>query len=294
MNLQKVESFVKKTFSFTKCTELLGESVGEYWLRYFSARRFPREQDFYVVYTSLDHDIPFQPDSARDYWLVNHWFIPTSIKLGEMTSGETFRNIRHAYVEIAKEGCTAFREVPTIMPRFTGRSRRALRLAQTLLKPINCAPSLHTAVPFFTYNLGARYFPEKEPELRQRVGDIVSTIIKTKLHALIDIAFGMFLAQRVIRDRLELNFYDLEAFFTQEQKGKDRIPYESIYRMYHEINELGKTKEGGGSKLPGIMESYFKEIGLPRVRREQSDCLYDLERKALVYSPRLKVGKGLF
>ena len=66
-----------------------------------------------------------------------------------------------------------------------------------------------------------------------------------------------------------------------------------MYRMYHEINELEKTKEGEGGKLPKIMERYFQEIGLPRVRREQSNCLYDLEQKVLVYSPELKVGKGL-
>jgi hypothetical protein len=56
---------------------------------------------------------------------------------------------------------------------------------------------------------------------------------------------------------------------------------------------LEKTKEGEEGKLPKIMERYFQEIGLPRVRREQSNCLYDLEQKVLVYSPELKVGKGL-
>ena len=66
-----------------------------------------------------------------------------------------------------------------------------------------------------------------------------------------------------------------------------------MYRMYHEINELEKTTEGEESKLPKIMERYFQEVGLPRVRREQSNCLYDLEQKVLVYSPELKVGKGL-
>jgi len=63
--------------------------------------------------------------------------------------------------------------------------------------------------------------------------------------------------------------------------------------MYHEINELAKTKEGEEGKLLKIMERYFQEIGLPCVRREQSNCLYDLEQKVLVYSPELKVGKGL-
>ena len=108
-----------------------------------------------------------------------------------------------------------------------------------------------------------------------------------------DIAFGMFLSKKAIKDKLGLDFYDLESFFTQEQKSKDKIPYEHIYRMYHEINELAKKKEGEEGKLPKIMERYFQEIGLPRVKREQSNCLYDLEQKVLVYSPELRVGKGL-
>jgi hypothetical protein len=166
-------------------------------------------------------------------------------------------------------------------------------VVQTLLKPINCSPSLHTATPFFAYNLDAIYFPEKESELSQHIGDIVSTVIKTKLHSMIDIAFGMFLARKIINDKLGLDFCDLESFFTQEQKNKDNIPYEHIYRMYHDINELEKTKEGKEGKLPKLMERYFREIGLPRVGREKSNCLYDLEQKKLVYSPELKVGKGL-
>jgi hypothetical protein len=284
---------IKKAVSYIENSALLGESVVEYWLHYFSNRRFPKNEEFYVVYTNIDHSIPFQPDSALDYWLVNLRFIPTSIELGDATSDEFFDDIRQAYVDIAKEGAAAFREVPTIMPHFNGHGGHSLHVAQTLLKPVNCSPSLHTATPFFAYNLHAKYFPEKEPELRRYVGDIVSTVIKTKLHAMIDIAFGIFLAQKAIGDRLRLNFNDLESFFTQEQKGKDKIPYEHIYRMYHEINELAKTKEGEEGKLLRIMERYFQEIGLPRVKREQSNCLYDLEQKVLVYSPELRVGKGL-
>lgn len=293
MNLKKTVSFVRKTTSYTKNTALLGESVVEYWWHYFSNRRFPKNQEFYVVYTNVDHSIPFQPNSALDYWLINFKLTPTFIKLGDATSGESFNDIRHAYVDIAKEGRSCFREVPTIMPHFTEHSGHALHVAQTLLKPINCSPSLHTAAPFFAYNLGAKYFPEKEPELRQNIGDVVSTVIKTKLHAMIDIAFGMFLSKKTIKDKLGLDFYDLESFFIQEQKSKDKIPYEHMYRMYHEINELEKTKEGEEGKLPKIMERYFQEIGLPRVKREQSNCLYDLEQKVLIYSPEFKVGKGL-
>ena len=110
---------LKETTPHITNTALLGESVVEYWLHYFTNRRFPKNQDFYVVYTNMDHSIPFQPDSALDYWLVNLRFIPTSIKLGGAISGELFNNIRHAYVDIAKEGCAAFRGVPTIMPHFT-------------------------------------------------------------------------------------------------------------------------------------------------------------------------------
>jgi hypothetical protein len=273
---------------------LLGKSTLEYWRHYFGSRHFPKDQEFYVVYTSLDHNIPFQPDSALGYWLVNLEFIPTFIRLAGATSREFFDEIRHAYVDIARQGSVAFREVPTIMPRCGGHGGRALHAAHALLRPINCSPSLHTAVPFYAYNLGAHYFPEKEPRLRQYVGDIVSTVIRSKLHALVDVAFGILLARKATEERLGLDFNDLEFFFTHLQESKDGIPYHQVYRMYHEINDLAEAVEGGADQLPRIMERYFEKMGLPRVRRERTDCLYDLEHKALVCASGLRVGSGLF
>jgi hypothetical protein len=294
MSLSTIASAVRKTPSRAVHTALLGSAIMQYWSNYFSHRGFPRDQDFYVVYTSIDHSIPFRPDSAPEYWLVNLRLMPTAVELGDPAIDRSSRAIRNAYVNIAREGGAAFKEVPTIMPRLTAHAAGALHATHTLLRPVNCSPSLHTAAPFFVYNLGARYVPEREPELRQCVGDIVSTVIKSKLHALIDIGFGIFLAQRAITDRLGLDFDDLESFFTRVQKSKDGIPYENVYGIYREITELGKSMVRGHGGLPEIMECYFREIGLPRVRREQSNCYYDLERKALVYAPELQVGKGLF
>lgn len=276
-----------------KNTALFMGSVMEYWWRYFSNRSFPKNQEFYVVYTNLDHSIPFQADPALNYWLINFKFLPILIKLGDTLSDERFNDIRHAYLALVRQGVSTFREVPTIMPHFGDYDGPAPFLARSLLKPINCSPSLHTAAPFFVYNLGAKYFPEQEPGLRHHIGDIVSTVIKTKKHAMIDIPFGMFLCQKIIEEKLGLDFRALETFFIQEQGGKDSIPYEHIYRMYREICELAKTKEGKEANLPEIMESYFQEIGLPRVKREQSNCFYNLEQKTLFYPPELKVGKGL-
>lgn len=276
-----------------KNTALFAGSVIEYWRRYFSNRRFPKNQEFYVVYTNLDQAIPFQPDTALDYWLINFKFLPTSIKLGNTLPDERFSEIRSAYLTLVRQGVAAFRQVPTVMPHFAGSNSRSPLLAWSLLKPINCSPSLHTAAPFFIYNLGAKYFPEEEPGLRRHIGNIVSTVIKSKYHAMIDIACGMFLCQTVMEDKLGIDFHSLEAFFLQEQKTRDKIPYEHIFRMYREINELAKSKGANEANLPEIMESYFQEIGLPRVRRNESNCFYDLDRKALVYPPELKVGRGL-
>ncbi len=179
------------------------------------------------------------------------------------------------------------------MPHFTAHSGRALRATQTLLKPINCCPSLHTATPLYFFNVGVKHFPEKEAELRQYIGGVVSVLIRTKLHALIDIAFGIFLCKQTINNKLGLEFNDLEPFFTREQRSIDKIPYEHVYRMYHEIEKLAETQKPQDGSLSKIMERYFQEMWLPRVKREQSDCLYDLEHKKLVYSHELKIGKGL-
>jgi hypothetical protein len=293
MDFKGPVSFIGRTPAYLK-TALLGESACEYWLHYFGNRRFPKDQEFYVVYTSLDHRIPFQPDTALDYWAVNLDFVPTFFRLGGVTSRASFNVIRRAYVDIAREGCAAFRQVPTVMPRFRSQGSRALRAAHGLLRPINCSPSLHTAVPFFAYNLGAHYFPEREPQLRQYVGDIVSTVIKSKLHALVDVAFGILVARKAVTGTLGLAFNDLEFFFTHGQHGKDGVPYDQVYRMYREITDLdGATGRGGGG-LPAVMRRYFEKVGLPRVSRERADCLFDLDGKVLVYPPDLRVGSGLF
>ncbi len=206
----------------------------------------------------------------------------------------SFDAIRDAYVQIAREGNACFREAPTIMPQFSEHNGRALRAAHTLLKPVNCCPSLHTAAPLYFYHLGAHYFPETEPKLRRYIGDIVSTIIRTKLHALIDISFGLLLSKKAVNQRLGLEFNDLESFFTREQRSKDNIPYEEIYRMYREVNELARTQPGGDGNLPKLMKRYFQEIGLPLVTLEKSNCFYDLEEKKLIYPKGFTVGTGLF
>ncbi|MDO8567121.1 MAG: hypothetical protein Q7R57_00220 [Dehalococcoidales bacterium] len=270
----------------------LAKSCWDFWDEYFGSRHFTKGQKFYVVYTSLDHSIPFKPDSAIDYLLINFRFMPTTIKLGDAMSREDFNKIRSIYVDISRESAVAFRQVPTIMPAFTDHNSHALRFKQGFLKPLNCSPSLHVAIPFFLYNVSSRQFPEKEPELRQYVGDIVSLVIKAKLHAMIDIAFGLYLSKGAVEGQLGLPFLDLESFFTGEQKSKDGIPYEEIYRMYREISELAARTGGGNGKLPQVMEHYFREMNLPRITREQSNCLFDVERKELVYPDELKVGGG--
>jgi len=276
-----------------KNTLLFTESVMEYWWRYFSNRKFSGDQKFYVVYSDLDHDIPYQTDTDINYWLINFKIILPTLKLGDVLPDKRFNEVRQAYLALVRQGITAFREVPTVMPHF-GEYTGLPFLAKSLLKQINCSPSLHTAAPFLIYNMGAEYLPAEEPALRRHIGDIVSTVIKTKKHALIDVAFGMFLCQTTVEDRLGLKFRSLESFFTQEQTTRDKIPYEHIYRMYNEINDLAKMRPGGRAALPGLMENYFQEIGLPRIKREESNCLYDLKQKTLVYPPELNVGKGWF
>lgn len=293
MSDKKPTSIIKKNWLYAKNTTLLVGSVANYWSYYFGNRRFPKDQEFYVVYTSLDHAVPFQPNSAGEYWSVNFNFVPAILEMGNILPPDKFKQILRTYVEFAREGAVAFQAVPTIMPHFTEHDRQALKATQTLLKPINCSPSLHTAVPFFAYNLGLNYIPEKEPELRRYVGNIISTVIKTKLHAMVDVAFGMALCKQIVERKMDLDFCDLETFFLGERKEKDKIPYEHIYRMYHEINAFEKTTDAGLDRFPELMKRYFSELGLPRVRREQSDCYYDFERKTLATAPSLKIGKGL-
>ena len=245
-----------------------------------------------MVYTNIDHSIPFQAHSSSEYWLVNLRLVPTAVRLGNPSAGTEFSAIRTALVEMAREGCAAFVDVPTMMPHFDGKAGAAASAKRTFLKPINCCPSLHTAAPLFAYNAGSNHFPEKRELLRRRVADVVSTVIRAKFHAIIDVSFGIFLAQKAT-ERIGLDFDDLESYFTRCQKARDQVPYEEVFRVYREIRDLSKVRDCQKSGTSELMRRYFQEVGLPRVVRQQSNCYFDLESKALVYAPELKVGKGL-
>ncbi len=277
---------------YTANALLLGGSFVRYWGRYFGSRHFPENQEYYVVYTNVDHSIPFEPNSSSEYWLVNLRLVPTAVRLGDPSSGSDFAAIRTGYVEIAREGSSAFMEVPTIMPHFDRRAGAAARATRTFLKPINCCPSLHTAAPFFAYNAGSSHFPEKRELLRKCVADVVSTVIKSKFHAIIDVSFGIFVAQKAV-ERMGLDFDDLQSYFVQCQKARDQVPYDEVYRMYREIRDLAKVTNCKRIGTAELMRRYFQEIGLPRVGRQQSNCYFDLQSNGLVYAPELKVGKGL-
>ncbi len=245
-----------------------------------------------MVYTNVDHGIPFQPNSSSEYWLVNLRLVPTAMKLGNPSICRDFAAIRRAYVEMASDGCAAFLDVPTIMPHFDGRESSTARLTRAFLKPINCCPSLHTAAPLFAYNAGSRHFPEEREQLRKCVADVVSTVIKAKFHAVIDVSFGIFQAQKAV-ERIGLEFDDLESYFVGCQRGRDRVPYDEVYRMYREIRDLSKAANLEENGTKELMKRYFQETGLPRVVRQRSNCYFDLESKTLVYTPELTVGKGL-
>jgi hypothetical protein len=142
------------------------------------------------------------------------------------------------------------------------------------------------------YNMVAEYLPAQSEALRGHVGGLVSTVVLTKFHAMIDVAFGLFLVRRIVEHGLGLEFRDLQEFFVREQGAKDGVPYERIYGIYRDINALDAAM-GERTPLPELMEMYFRETGLPRVRREKSNCVYDLQEKRLTYPEGLKVGWGL-
>ena len=258
---------------------LVSAAISRYWARYFSCRRFPDGQLYYVVYTEADDAIPYQA-SVGNYWTINLHLMASTLRIADQITAASFANVRRAYLGMASEAKAAWREAPTIMPRFDLPCGGPLRLTQSLLKPINCSPSLHAAVPFFLYNMAVRYRPEEAPRLASYVGEVVSTVLRTKLHAMIDIAFGMLLAKNAVE---EMGF----LFHDPYQQRLDGIPYEQAYRHYRAVKD-------SKAPLPLVMKRYFQKIGLPQVRREDSACFYEVETATLHYLPGSRNGRGLF
>jgi hypothetical protein len=275
-------------------TQIFMKGVKDYCRYYFKGLDYPADQEFYLVYTNLDHKIPFNPEKAVAYWgIIAKSFIFQN-RIGAVTPKGYYGEILDAFVDIAYEGRIAFREVPTILPRFKAHRNTLVAVIQKTLDPIRACPSLHVAAPFLGYNLGRKYLPGREQELRREIQDVILAIIGTKLHALVDIPFGMWLSKSIVEEKLQLEFDNLEDFFTNK-KNSEEIPYDYIFKVYHKIEGLAeKMPKNSGHLLPQIMELYFKEIGLPKVTRKDSNCFFDLEKRCLVSAKELKAGKGLF
>lgn len=273
----------------------MGYTIGKCFGDFLSSRvSLKKGQEFYLTYTSRDHEIPLKPDGGVNYAAPYLDLISTTRRVAKVVPyKDDSWDIMKAFIQMSHECTNTYHEVPTIIPRFPNHNRKKLHALQRFLKPINCCPSMHTAYATFEYIVGMNYL-EKEKELRQHLENLVTTVIGTKLHAMIDVAFGMYISKKTIEEKLDLAGDCLEDFLTQKRQIDDKVPWEEISGIYYDVQALAESSKRTIRSLADLVLLYFQETGLPRITLDQSNHCFDLENKELVPIHEATIGKGMF
>lgn len=215
------------------------------WLtRYFGAQRRVEDRPRILVYTDLDARIPFVPEEDTMYTYMIAQIAYVAGELCAVVSARDMRAIAAGFMEANRLGEEVFLAHPTVMPRFRDHDRLSLRVIQRLDAPVNCCPSLHITYSLLLDNLAAVVFaphPERREAwdaVRYSTTRMFNSVLYTKQHSLIDVAFGILCArivhQRHFAPRFGRPFDDLLGSFTSLAAAHPTIDYDAITAMYRE------------------------------------------------------------
>jgi|ETNmetMinimDraft_26_1059896.scaffolds.fasta_scaffold04968_1 hypothetical protein len=210
------------------------------WARhYHGAQRGAADKDRYLVYTDLDAAIPFRPEADTLYAYMATQVTNLATDLADVLPRPELKRAVGAFTDMNAVASAAFRRFPTVMPRFTGHDRLSLRVVQALDRPLNCCPSLHIAYTIMIDDVARAAFEphvDKAPALaavRAATAGMVESVLYTKQHAILDVAFGMLCARIVHERRFDRPFPDPIALL-DAAAGAQPIPHAAIAALYEE------------------------------------------------------------
>ncbi len=269
-------------------TLLVAPVVGAlaHWTRHYHfTQRRVADQPRYLVYTDLDVGIPFRPEADTLYAYMVTQVAHLATEMAEVLPRRELRAAIRAFPEMNAVASEAFRRLPTVMPRFTDHARLSLRVVQALDRPLNCCPSLHIAYSLMIDDLAQTAFGGRDDkaeilETVQRVTvGMVDSVLYTKQHAILDVAFGM-LCARIVHDRLFGRPFGDPLAVLDFAPPDDAIPRDAIAALYEEASWW----HARAGDLAGALGGFLRHHGFPRVGPEDelADCHVDTETGALV------------
>ncbi len=246
---------------FLKSLPILG-GVGNWLTSYFGAQGGARDRDRYLVYTQHDERIPFRPDQDVLYAYMVCQIAYLANELADVLDRSEMKAFAGGFVELNRVGAECFHAHPSVMPRFLGHDRLALRVVQRLDQPLNCCPSLHIAYALLLDNL-ARTLRDRAEDKREALDSVrtvtlamFNSVLYTKQHSLLDVAFGILCAQIVFEARYEGAFDDLTHAFAA-MRGEHPIPYDEIIAILREARGMHRA----GAPLADTLGRYLGEHG---------------------------------
>lgn len=267
-----------------KSTAIFG-GVGSWAWNYFGTQRAVRGQERTLIYTQFDHAIPFRPDQDILYAYVIAQIAYIANTFAEGTTRREVKQFVDCFAEMNRIGRQAFRRTPTVMPRFQRHDRLTLTVVQALDAPVNCCPSLHISYSLMLYNIVAGLlWPERADDealesTRYTTVGMFESVLFTKQHAILDVAFGMALAREVWQRAFDATFDDLAATLAPLEE-EHRVPYGEILAMYRRVLVMRETRDS----LADVLEDYLAEGGYPTVGpdEELTGVYFDTVSRAVV------------
>jgi len=141
---------------------------------------------------------------------------------------------------------------------------------QRLDKPLNCCPSLHIAYALLLDNLAptlrdrAEYEVEALDSVRTVTLGMFNSVLYTKQHSLLDVAFGILCAKIVFERRYDTDFDDLTDAF-DAMGGEHPIPYDELTAIYREAQSMHRS----GEPLADTLGRYLQRHGYRTVTPDQ-------------------------
>ncbi len=244
----------------------ISRGVLHWWTTYFGAQRQATDRDRYLVYTQHDHRIPFVPDQDLLYAYMVTQVAFLASELAELLSHRELGKIARAFMDANEMGAEAFRLYPTTMPRFLDHDRLCLMVVQKLDAPLNCCPSLHITYSLLLDNtarwLGDRLTDRREmlESLRVSTQGMFNSVLYTKQHSLLDVAFGILCAGEIFRIHFGGGFDDLTHNFPSLSRHHP-IPYDLIIEMLEEAQWHRQRNDSLASALGSYLQANgFKTV----------------------------------
>jgi hypothetical protein len=260
-------------------------AVGNWLVRYFDAQKLAAKRPRYYVYTQFDSRIPFRPEEDILYTYMIAQIAYIANELAGIVSARQMMHIAGGFIELNKVGVEAFRKYPTLMPRFLNHKRLSLKVIQQLDRPLNCCPSLHIAYSLFLDGIAEliikphRNRRDAFDSVRFSTIGMFNSVLYTKQHSILDVAFGMLCAKMVFEERFDRPFNDFLSVFPS-LKRRHPIPYDEITRIYQEALTIQKR----GGRLAEVLGTYLRTHGYPKIApdEEVGTGYFDTSTKRLV------------